>query len=165
VVILRATKKLLQRIGRPTLRDGDQSTTQLGQWYAAALFWKPQIALLINEPTLLPVLMPLRPGRDAAGPTRRADRHRPRRARRTDTYITVEVEHMNEWRVGPTANRSVVGIMNEFTFLANTYRDGNPSPSLLAPAAHRQHAERAERDRSVRSRPTLGRHREHHPLP
>lgn len=28
---------------------------------ATALFWKPQVALLVNEPTLLPVLMPLAP--------------------------------------------------------------------------------------------------------
>jgi hypothetical protein len=32
VLIVRATKKLLDRIGPPTLRDGEQSTTVLGQW-------------------------------------------------------------------------------------------------------------------------------------
>ena len=36
-------------------------TTVLGNWYATALFWKPQLALLVNEQTLLPVLMPLAP--------------------------------------------------------------------------------------------------------
>jgi hypothetical protein len=40
VIIVRATKKLLDRVGPPTLRDGEESTTILGQWYAAALFWK-----------------------------------------------------------------------------------------------------------------------------
>jgi hypothetical protein len=33
----------------------------LGPWYATALFWRPQVALLVNESTLLPVLMPLAP--------------------------------------------------------------------------------------------------------
>jgi predicted nucleic acid-binding protein len=33
----------------------------LGDWYAAALAWRPQVALLVNETTLLPVLMPLGP--------------------------------------------------------------------------------------------------------
>lgn len=28
------------------------------------LFWKPQVALLVNEKTLLPVLMPLAPATD-----------------------------------------------------------------------------------------------------
>jgi hypothetical protein len=131
VVILRATKKLLQRIGRPTLRDGDQSTTQLGQWYATALFWKPQVALLVNEPTLLPVLVPLAPAATLTARVAQQIATVLATHGAPDTYITVEVEHMNEWRVGPTANRSVVGVMNEFTFLADTYRDGDPSPHLL----------------------------------
>src|SRR5437868_5460291 len=57
VLIVRATKKLLDRAGPPSPSD-EESTTLLGQWYATALFWKPQVALFVNEPTLLPVLMP-----------------------------------------------------------------------------------------------------------
>ena len=131
MLILRATKKLLQRIGRPTLDPDDQSTTQLGQWYATALVWKPQVALLVNEPTLLPVLIPLAPA--ATLPARAAEHIGTVLAAHgtPDTYLAAELEHMNQWRIGPTANRSVVGIMNEFTFLADTYRDGNPSPNLL----------------------------------
>lgn len=53
MLIMRATRKLLDRICPPTLRDGEQSTTRLGVWYATALSWRPQIALLVNEPTLL----------------------------------------------------------------------------------------------------------------
>ncbi|MGH3387707.1 MAG: DUF6933 domain-containing protein [Actinomadura sp.] len=61
MLIVRATKKLLDRIGPPSPGDVEPSTTLLGQWYATAVFWKPQIALFVNEPTLLPVLMPLAP--------------------------------------------------------------------------------------------------------
>jgi hypothetical protein len=61
VLIVRATKKLLDRIGPPNLGEGERSTTLMGQWYATALFWKPQVALFVNEPTLLPVLVPLAP--------------------------------------------------------------------------------------------------------
>src|SRR5256885_4714050 len=61
VLILCATKKLLDRIGPPAMPEGERSTTRLGQWYATALSWRPQVALLVNEPTLLPVLMPLAP--------------------------------------------------------------------------------------------------------
>jgi hypothetical protein len=35
------------------------------------------------------------------------------------------------WADSMTANRSVVGIMNEFTYLAETYRDNTPEPDLL----------------------------------
>jgi hypothetical protein len=39
---------------------------------------------------------------------------------------------MTSWQIGPTANRSVVAIMDEFAFLAaDTFRGGNPSPDLL----------------------------------
>lgn len=48
MLIVRATKKLLDRIGPPDLDEADQPTTMLGQWYATALFWKPQVALFVN---------------------------------------------------------------------------------------------------------------------
>jgi hypothetical protein len=41
--------------------EGEQSRTLLGDWYATALAWRPQVALLVNATTLLPVLMPLAP--------------------------------------------------------------------------------------------------------
>jgi hypothetical protein len=131
VLILRATKKLLQRAGRSTLEAEDESTTQLGQWYATALFWKPQVALLVNEPTLLPVLIPLAPA--ATLPARAGEHIAGVLAAHgaPETFIAAELRHMTSWRIGPTANRSVVGIMNEFTFLTDTFRDGNPSPDLL----------------------------------
>ena len=39
---------------------------------------------------------------------------------------------MRDRRLAKTANRSVVGIMNEFTFLARAYRGDTPAPDLLA---------------------------------
>jgi hypothetical protein len=61
VLIVPATKKLLQHIGPPTLQEGEHSTTLLGQWSTTALFWNPQVALPVNERTLLPVLISLAP--------------------------------------------------------------------------------------------------------
>jgi hypothetical protein len=129
MLILRATKKLRERIGPPNL-DSEQSTTELGDWYATMLPWRPQVALLVNERTLLPVLMPLAPA--ATMPSRVAaqigavltahDAPAP--------LVAAEVARMSAWRIGPTANRSVVGILNEFTFLADTWRD-EARPNLL----------------------------------
>jgi hypothetical protein len=131
VLIVRATNKLLQRVGPPTLQDGEQSTTLLGQWYATALFWKPQIALLVNEPTLLPVLMPLAPA--ATWPARIAQQVATvLTAHGTPTtVIDEELRHMRDYRLARTANRSVVGIMNEFTYLAEAYRHRHPGQDLL----------------------------------
>jgi hypothetical protein len=88
--------------------------------------------------TLLPVLMPLAPAAtlsDRVGEqiaTALAAHGRP------DTIIQNELEHMCEWRTASTANRSVVGIMNEFTFLADTYRAGEVVAARPAARGHRR---------------------------
>jgi hypothetical protein len=46
--------------------------------------------------------------------------------------IDEEQQQMRNRRLAKTANRSVVGIMNEFTFLAEAYRDDTPTTDLLA---------------------------------
>jgi len=129
---VRATKKLLDRIGPPSLGEGEQSTTVMGQWYATALFWKPQVALFVNEPTLLPVLMPLAPAATLLA-------RFPQQAAAVlaghgtpDAVIDEEQRQMRDRRLAKTANRSVVGIMNEFTYLAEAYRCDTPEPDLLA---------------------------------
>lgn len=57
---IHATKTLLDRVKEP-LGDPVAPVAELGNLYATALFWKPQVALLVNERTLLPVFMPLAP--------------------------------------------------------------------------------------------------------
>ena len=63
VLIVRATRKLLDLVGPPDLSADDHDTTQLGPWYATRLPWRPRVALLASESTLLPALMPLTPAR------------------------------------------------------------------------------------------------------
>jgi len=104
----------------------------MGQWYATALFWKPQVALFVNEPTLLPVLMPLAP---AATLLARFPRQLAAVLAAHGTpgaVIDEEQWQMRDRRLARTSNRSVVGIMNEFTFLAGAYRGDTPVPDLLA---------------------------------
>lgn len=132
MLIVRATKKLLDRLGPANLGEGEQSTTVMGQWYTTAVFWKPQVALFVSEPTLLPVLMPLAPAatllarfpQQAAGVL--AAHGTP------GAVIDEELRQMRDRRLAKTANRSVVGIMNEFTFLAGAYRADTPVTDLLA---------------------------------
>lgn len=129
---LRCTKKLLDRIGRPVESAMPSSTTVLGDWYATALFWKPQVALLVNERTMLPVLIPLAPASSLISriPGELAsilDRHRVEQS-----FIAREVNAMSEVSVAKTANRSVVGTMNEFAFLAEAYRYRSETKDLSA---------------------------------
>ena len=60
---LHCTAKLRDRLNRPLPDARSPTTTRLGDWYATVLFWKPQLALLVNERTLLPVLLPLAPAK------------------------------------------------------------------------------------------------------
>jgi hypothetical protein len=73
---------------------------------------------LVNEATLLLVLMPLAPARTA--PARIGQRIAAvLAAHRTPTaIIDAERQQMRDCRIGNTASRSVVGVMTEFTRLA-----------------------------------------------
>jgi hypothetical protein len=149
VLIVRATGKLLQRLGRPTLREGEGATTLLGQWYATALFWRPQVALLVNEPTLLPILIPLAPATTllARIPQQIAAALSAHGA--PASIVDEEVRRMRDWRLGPTANRSVVAIMNEFTYLAEAWRQDQPQPDLHALALRLASRERTDVHRVI----------------
>src|SRR3954452_25606704 len=58
VLVIRGTEKLRDRVkGAPAAAEDQVSTTALGDWFANALFWRPQVALLVNSRTLLPVFM------------------------------------------------------------------------------------------------------------
>jgi hypothetical protein len=131
VLIVRATKKLRQRLGSATSHDDEPSTTLLGEWYATLLSWRPrQLILLVNEQTLLPVLMPLAPA--ASAPSRIGPEIAAALAAHDapTAVIDGELDQMRDCRFAPTANRSVVGIMNEFTVLADTYRRSDPDLDL-----------------------------------
>jgi hypothetical protein len=132
VLIVRATKKLRQRLGSAGANDNEPSTTLLGDWYATALPWRPrQLILLVNEQTLLPVLMPLAPA--ATAPSRIGPEIAATLAahQAPAPIVDGELGQMHDCRFAPTANRSVVGIMNEFAFLTDVYRRNHPELDLL----------------------------------
>lgn len=116
MLIVRGTKKLRDRVRGTPPREGDVSTTLLGDWFATALFWRPHVALLVNERTFLPVFLELAP---AATLLERAPAaiegvlglHGVGRA-----CVGSERDEMREVRIAPTNDRSVVGVMNEFAF-------------------------------------------------
>jgi hypothetical protein len=131
VYIVRGTKKFLERAGRPVV-ELPQSTTVLGEWYANALLWRPQVALFVNARTFLPILMPLAPA-----------------SRAVDRFPAALVEVLNALGIDPrfvasesramdtavlakTASRQVLGVMNEFTFMAeHSMRTGHSHPGDL----------------------------------
>jgi hypothetical protein len=55
VFVVRGARKFLDRLTEPTVALVEQSTTNLGDRYAAVVLWKSQVALLVNESALLDV--------------------------------------------------------------------------------------------------------------
>lgn len=118
---LHCTQKLRERI-KADLAPPEPSDTLLGNWYATALFWKSQVALLVSERTILPVLMPLAPA------TTLARRFPAQLALVLKAHgigadpIAKEIWRKGEVAYAKTANRSLVGMLNEFSFLADCWR-------------------------------------------
>jgi hypothetical protein len=132
VLIVRATRKLLDRTGGVTATPDDASTTVLGDWYATALFWRPQVAMFVNARTLLPVLVPLAPAATVAA---RFSDHLATTLDALGTprsFTDHELAEMTDQRLAPTASRSVLGTMNDFAHLAGHYRHHDGDTDLVA---------------------------------
>lgn len=130
MLVVHATKKLRDRLKGTPCATSETSTGLLGSWYATALFWRPQVAMFVNETTLLPVLVPLAPASTLI------DRFPPAlgeilTAQGVSPEVVAAELAENEWRLTKTANRSVVGIMNEFTYLGEVFSQG-VQPDLRA---------------------------------
>lgn len=131
MLVLHGTKKLRDRVKTIPSHTSETSTTRLGDWYATALLWRPQVCLLVNEATLLPVLMPLAPAATLAErfPEWLSDVLAAHGA--SGEFIAAERAEMVQIRLAKTSNRSVVGMMNEFTFLAEAHADPGAWSNLL----------------------------------
>jgi hypothetical protein len=116
VLVIRGTKKLRDRVKVAPGVDGEESTTALGDWFANALFWRPQVALLVNSRTLLPVFMDLAPAVTLQERAPAAIEAVLRRHGVEQTFLAAERKAMSDVRIAPTNDRRVVGVMNEFAF-------------------------------------------------
>jgi len=128
---VRATKKLLDRCGGVSLSD-ESTTTVLSDWYATVLFWRPQVALFVNEATRVPVFVALAPA--ASVVTRFVDQVAAVFAALglDPRFVEAELAAMSEHRVARTTSRSVLGSMNDFGFIASAHRDDGEADDLVA---------------------------------
>jgi hypothetical protein len=132
VLVIRGTKKVLDRVGGVTAADDDRSTTRLGDWYVNVLFWKPHVAMFVSEATLLPVLMPFAPAATLIDrfPTALLAQLQAHEIGRS--FTEPELAEMEPRRLAKTASRSVLGVMNEFKYLAEVYAKLDGESGLLA---------------------------------
>ncbi len=87
----------------------------LGDWFATAMFWRPQVVMFVNERTLLPVFVSLAPAATLFERAPAAIGSVLRRHGVSDAVVAAEVAAMHDVRLAPTNNRSILGVMNGFT--------------------------------------------------
>lgn len=127
VFIVRGTKKLRDRVDGPLPAQGESRSNVLGDWFATALFWRPQVALFVSEATLLPL-----------APAATIVRRFPEALRALvdsfgfgSWFDEFEAPEMAEFRIDRTNSPSVLGSMNDFAFQCDVYRHGPNSAELL----------------------------------
>jgi hypothetical protein len=131
VYTVHSTKRLLDRVKQRPQPAVAEPSSMLGNWYATFVGWRPQVVLLVNERTLLPVMMPLAP---AATLLARFPEELAAVLRALDVpgeFIVEELATMGDGSFAKTANRSVVGSMTEFVFLAEAWRDRGRTGDLV----------------------------------
>lgn len=131
MLVVHGTQAFRSKVPGPPATPGDASSTLLGSWYGTVLRWRRPAVLLVNETTLLPVLLPLAPAKtllarlpDAVGEVLAA-------LAVPEEVVVAERAAMGEVRVAATANRSVVGVMGEFARNADWRRDRDGDADLL----------------------------------
>ena len=111
----RCTRRLIAKLQASVVTDPPAPSTRLGDWYGNVLFTGyHRLLMFISERSLLPVIMPLRE-RDQLLPNFRA-----RLAELllhlggSEKDVAKELSEMTEVMIARTANRSVLGTMNDF---------------------------------------------------
>ena len=133
VFTVHGTKKFLDRVPDKVIPPPDlqPATTVLGGWYVTVLFWAPQVALFVNEPTRLPLFVPLAPGGSVITRMTQSAALVFTELGLPDTLVSHEVAEMDSHQVTKTASRSVLGTMNDFTYLAEAHRAPKASTDLV----------------------------------
>lgn len=132
MITLRCTQKLLRRAGVPTKVDTKAPTTVLGDWCANLIVARPQqLALCMNERSLLVVVLPARDFKNVAPRFRAQVVSLLTRIGVPAAAVAVEEKAMSEFAFGPTANRRVLGCLNQAVMVLS-YELENPRFASIA---------------------------------
>ena len=114
MVVLRRTAKLASLLPlKPAPAAGSECA--LGDWYVNRIsIDRRPLLLLVSSASLLPILLPARDVRSLPDRLAECVSGRLRRLGISPTVIAAEVTAMDPVVVGPTLDRSVVGIMVDF---------------------------------------------------
>jgi hypothetical protein len=119
MVVLRCTRNLLVRLKRTEVRADVPSTTRLGDWYGNILhIGRRQHLLFISERSRLPVVIPIREAKRLETVFPDAVCHVLAAVGIGAEDIADERSRMSEISFGRTNNRSLLGTLNDFAFMA-----------------------------------------------
>ena len=135
MVVLRCTQKLLVRLNQAGDLPAVESTTRLGDWYGNALrIGRRQYLLFISERSRLPVVITIREAKQLGTMFPDAVCERLSLVGVAAADIADERMRMSELAFGRTRNRSLLGTLNDFAFMAqqgNVNRAEPESPEEL----------------------------------
>lgn len=132
MITLRCTRKLLTRAGGPAKAETTPPTTVLGDWYANLVYARPQqLALCMNERSLLVVVLPAKDFKNVAPRFRAQVVSLLTRIGVSAAAVAAEDQAMSELAFGPTANRNVLGCLNQSAKVLS-YELDNPRFSTIA---------------------------------
>ncbi len=119
---LRCTGRLLKRLRQSPEPDLPAPANRLGDWYANLLnVERHRLVICMSEQTLLPVVVPNKdPGRLRERVRDAVENLLITLGVPTEVALT-EIAGMEAMPFGSTANRSVLGSMNDFVFQAKHY--------------------------------------------
>lgn len=121
---LRCTRKLLRKLRTPAPLVATRADTVLGDWYAGYYDARPQpVVLCLNERSLLTVLLAFGDAGSLVSGFRQAVLDLLTRIGVPGDAISAERDAMLEIAIGPTANRRVLGCLNEAAFAVSAEFD------------------------------------------
>ena len=121
MVVLRCTQKLLVRLKQTSDLPAAESTTRLGDWYGNVLqLGRRQHLLFISERSRLPVVIPIRDGKRLRTVFPDAVCERLAFVGVAVADIADERGRMSGLAFGRTRNRSLLGTLNDFAFMAQS---------------------------------------------
>ena len=127
VIVLRCTRQLLARLKKVDNLPPVESTTRLGDWYGNTLrIGRRQALIFISERSRLPVLIPIRDANRLPSVFPDAVCQMLAFVGVPATHIADERSQMSEVSFGRTRSRSLLGTLNDFSFMIGA------SPSLPA---------------------------------
>jgi hypothetical protein len=124
VLTIRCTRRLLKRMGAEAVIDPPSPTNRLGNWYAKLVFVRRvPLIICISERSLLPVIVEARDASSLSPRFRDAARSVLQGIGAEPDMVGREVREMGSVLIGMTANRRVLGSLNELArWLASKLR-------------------------------------------